>query len=427
MVARKSVCLRRLAGGRRSEIVRYGRFLANPKVSVAALLDGWGEQTARAASGRHVLAIQDTSEINFRTSAGRQRGLGEIGKGVGRGLLMHAMLALDAERGSYLGLVAGRVWTRQGRVTVGHKERALPDKESERWISTALRAKQVLGAATMVTVVADRESDIYAEWASLPAASFHLVTRAMQDRRLAGGGSLYERGAGFPIAGTADLALRARGAHEPVRRAHLTLRFGSVVLRRPYGSEAGLPESVKLNLVEVAELDPPAGVEPVHWRLLTSHDVATAAAAWQIVEWYKMRWMIEQLFRVLKTQGLKLEDSQIETAERLLKLAAMAAKAAAVTIQLVQARDGRSAEPASLAFTGNEIATLDALNTRVEGKTQLQKNPHAQHSLAWAAWIIAHLGGWDGYPSSRPPGPITFKHGLEHFRAVATGWELRNV
>lgn len=427
MVARKSVCLRRLARGRRSEIIRYGRFLANPKVSVAALLEGWGERTAGAVSGRHVLAIQDTSEINFHTSAGRQRGLGEIGKGVGRGLLVHAMVALDAERGSCLGLVAGRVWTRQGRVAVGHKERALADKESERWMSTAERAKQVLAAATTVTVVADRESDIYAEWASLPAPNFHMVTRAMQDRRLVGGGRLYETGAGFPVAGSADITLRARGAHDPVRRAHLTLRFGPVELRRPQGSALELPERVKVNLVEVVELDPPAGVEPVHWRLLTTHDVATAAAAWQIVDWYKMRWTIEQLFRVMKQQGLKLEDSQLETAERLLKLAAIAAKAAAVTIQLVQARDGRSTEPATLAFTDDEVATLEALNPRIEGKTPLQKNPHPRHSLAWAAWIIAHLGGWDGYRSSRPPGPITFKHGLEYFRAMAAGWELRNV
>jgi len=60
-----------------------------------ALLAGWGEQTAIAAAGRHVLAIQDTSEINFRTTPERRRDLGEIGKGVGRGLLLHAMLALD--------------------------------------------------------------------------------------------------------------------------------------------------------------------------------------------------------------------------------------------------------------------------------------------------------------------------------------------
>ena len=407
--------------------MRYGRFLANPKVTVAALLDGWGEQTATAVHGRHVLAIHDTSEINFRTSPERRRGLGEIGKGNGRGLLVHAMLALDAVSGSCLGLVGGRIWTREGRVTVPHQHRALPDKESERWITTAMRAQQVLAAAAMVTVVGDRESDFYAEWATVPGVNFHLLTRVMQDRRLADGGSLYAAGASFPVAGSADIALRGRSPREPARSAHLTLRFGVVVLKRPQGSDPRLPKNVKLTLVEVVELDPPSGVEPLHWRLLTTHKVASTAAAWQIVEWYKARWTIEQLFRVLKTQGLKLEDSQLETADRLLKLAAIATKAAAVTIQLVQARDGRSAEPASLAFSGNEIAALDALNPRVEGKTQLQKNPHPRHSLAWASWIIAHLGGWDGYASSRPPGPITYKHGLEYFRAVVMGWELRDV
>jgi hypothetical protein len=407
--------------------VRYGRFLANRKVTLAALLDGWSEQTAAAARGRHVLAIHDTSEINFRTSPERRRDLGEVGKGNSRGLLVHAMLALDAVSGSCLGLVGGRIWTREGRVTVPHQHRALADKESERWITTAARAQQVLAAAAMVTVVGDRESDFYAEWATVPGVNFHLLTRVMQDRRLADSGSLYAAGASFPIAGTAAIELRGRGPKEPSRKAHLTLRFGPVVLKRPQGSDSSLPKSVKLNLVEVVELAPPAGVEPVHWRLLTTHDADTAAAAWQIVEWYKARWTIEQLFRVMKTQGLKLEDSQLETADRLLKLAAIATKAAAVTLQLVQARGGRSAEPASLAFSANDIAALDVLNPQVEGKTRLQKNPHPKHSLAWASWIIAHLGGWDGYASSRPPGPITFNHGLEYFYAFAAGWGAKHV
>src|SRR5207244_4330880 len=106
-----STCLRRAAGGRRAQIVRYGRFLSNEKVSLDALLAGWGEPTAVAASGRHVLAIQDTSEINFTTTPARRRGLGEIGKGGGRGVLLHAMLALDGETSACLGLVAGRIWT----------------------------------------------------------------------------------------------------------------------------------------------------------------------------------------------------------------------------------------------------------------------------------------------------------------------------
>jgi hypothetical protein len=159
MVVRATVCVRRLAGGCRAQLVRYGRFLANPKVTVAALLDGWGEQTAPAAAGRHVLAIQDTSEVHFRTAEERRRGLGEIGHGNIHGLLVHAMLALDAATGSCLGLVGGRVWTRSGPVKVTHNWRALADKESERWITTAVRAKDVLAAARMVTVIADRESD----------------------------------------------------------------------------------------------------------------------------------------------------------------------------------------------------------------------------------------------------------------------------
>ena len=428
LVARETVCLRQLAGGRRSQIVRHGRFLANPKVTLEALLDGWGEQTAQAVAGRHVLAIQDSSEINFKTTAERRRGLGEIGKGVGRGLLAHAMLAVDADSGSCLGLVAGRLWTRQGRITVAHAQRDLADKESARWLDTAERAKQVLATAATVTVVADRESDIYAEWASVPAANFHLLTRVMQDRRLADGSCLYETGARLPAAGAARITLRARGAQDKTRSADLNVRFGQVSLRRPKGCSRDLPATVSLSLVEVVETDPPAGVEPVHWRLLTTHDVASAAAAWQIVAWYQDRWIIEQLFRVTKTQGLKLEDSQIETADRLLKLAAIALKAAAVTLQLVQARDGRGGEPATIAFDGPQIAALAELNAGLQGKTQLQKNPHPPDSLAWAAWIIARLGGWDGYPRSRPPGPITFKHGLGYFRAYAAGWRgAKNV
>ena len=108
-VARTSICLRRLAGGRRSGIVGFSRFLANPRVTVEALLDGWGAEHTPRCAGRHILAIQDTSEINFTTPRERSLDLGEIGKGSGRGVLLHAMLGLDAETGGILGLATGRV------------------------------------------------------------------------------------------------------------------------------------------------------------------------------------------------------------------------------------------------------------------------------------------------------------------------------
>jgi hypothetical protein len=428
MVMRPSVCLRRLARGRHSTQVGFGRFLANRNVTVDRLIEGWSDRTAAAVKGRHVLAIQDTSEINFRTTSKRRRGLGEIGKGNGRGVLLHAMLALDAGDGSCLGLVGGQVWTRRGRIKVAHQKRHTENKKSHRWITTAEQGKAVLAAAAKVTVLADRESDIFAEWAKLPGPDFHLITRSMHDRRLATGEGLYAAAERFAFTTKRLVALPEREQKRKARPAWPSLRFGKVELARPRNSrDRNLPKSVSLTLVEVVERDCPTGTEAVHWRLLTTHEVADAETAWQIVDWYRMRWTIEQFWRLLKLQGLRLEDSQIETAERLIKLTVIAAKAAVTTMQLVQARTAPNSEPATVAFSEEEIAVLNKLNAELEGATKLQKNPHRKRSLKWASWIIAKLGGWDGYPSSKPPGPITFKHGLEEFHAMVAGWSLRDV
>jgi hypothetical protein len=270
----------------------------------------------------------------------------------------------------------------------------------------------------MVTVIDDREGDIYAKWASVAEQDFHLLTRSMHDRALADGTSLYETVAHLPIADVSTIELMAR-ANRPARQARLALRFGRVTLQRPRGpGMRDLPRTVELSVIEVVECDPPPDAEPLHWYLLTTHEIDGAALAWQIVNWYKKRWTIEQLFRILKTQGLQIEDSRVEMADRLLKLTAIAAKAAVITLQLVQARDGQGAEPASTAFNGEEIRIPDALGQQYQGRTKLQSNPHPPGSLAWAAWIIARLGGWDGYPRTKP-GPITINRGLTYFLGVA--------
>ena len=425
MSERQSVCIRRLSGGDRSGIVGFGRFLSNTRVTVGSLIEGWGSAASLACAGRHVLAIQDTSNINFHTEEGRRRGLGKIGHGGGYGVLLHAMLGLDAETGGLLGLVSGRVWTRDGVVSIPHAKRLLADKESERWISTSQAAKSVLADAALVTEISDREGDLYVKWVQTPGPRFHILTRAMIDRRIKVGGKLST--ACLRAGGAADVELRER--HDrPARTAHLEVRFGQVELMRPRTiSENGLAPTVKVSLVEVVETGAPKGAQPVLWRLLTTHDVQDAASAWQMVEWYRMRWTIEQYFRTLKLQGLRLEDSQLESADKLIKLTAIAARSACTIMQLVQARDGRSGQAAHIAFTDAEMETLEAMLPQLEGKTALQKNPHARRSLAWAAWIIAKLGGWDGYPKSKPPGPITFRHGLQHFKSIAKGWEMRDV
>jgi Transposase DDE domain len=426
MVAGKTVCLRRLSRGDRALEVRFNRFLGHDKVTAERIIESWGESTVAAVEGRHVLAIQDTSEIHFNTTQQRRRGLGEIGKGNNYGVLLHPLLAVDADDGTCLGLLSGQVWTREGRRTTSHDARELSDKESQRWISSAVAARPLLTKATMVTVLGDRESDIFALYAGSAEQHFQVIARSMHDRKLADRNGLYEASDAMAALDRRAIQLPARAAR-PARLAHLELRFGAIELARPQSKFLRhLPKSLPLAVVDVREINAGAGVEPLHWRLLTSHEVASVEDAWRIVQWYKQRWIIEQFFRVLKTQGLKLEDSQIGTADRLLKLVAIAAKAAVITIQLLQARDGGQ-QSILVAFKDSEISALTALNQQLEARSKRLKNPHPPDSLAWAAWIIGRLGGWDGYPSSKPPGPITFRNGLEYFHAVAAGWHLRDM
>ncbi len=419
MVARKTVCLKRLGGDRKGE-ERIGRFFASEKVTTARIIEGWSGLTGAACAGRHVLAIDDISEVKFPTTAQRRRGLGPVKKGNAHGVLVHAMIAVDAMSGACLGLVGGEIWNRPGVNPIPHHDRPPEERESMRWLNAAAQAKQVLRPAAMVTVVDDRESDFYAKWASVPQAGFHMLTRTMQDRRLATGGMLFATAAEFPVAGKRKVELPARDPGKPKRTAVVELRYGEVEICRPRQEQDwSLPKTVRLRVVEAREIHPPADVEPLHWRLLTTHKIADAAAAWQIVGWYQLRWVIEQLFRVMKSQGLRLEDSQMATAERLVKLAAVAVKAACIDIQLTQERDGKHRLPGSTVFTEPEMDTIEALVPTLEGKTDRQTNPHPIRSLARATWVIARLGGWNCY--YKPPGPITFRRSMERFHAIHHG------
>jgi hypothetical protein len=349
-----------------------------------------------------------------------RRGLGPLNDGAAHGLLAHVMMAVDAEDGACLGLVGGAVWNRADHVDTPTWARSLEQRESYRWVATAEGAGQVLADAAQVTVVSDREGDLYPHWARVPALGWHVLGRARVDRKLVDGTMLFAAAAGFPLADTRALDLPTRMPGQSARQARLDLRFGEVTIRRsPNEKDRTLPRGQALTFVEVREVDPPAGAEPVHWRLLTTHRAGDAKAAWRIVGWYRRRWCIEQLFRLLKSQGLELENSQVASAERLRKLAAIAIKAACLILQLVQDRDGSHAMPAAAAFTPCEVDTIEVLSDTLAGRTPRQRNPHPPGSLARATWVAARLGGWNCY--GKPPGPITIQRGIQRFHDIHNG------
>jgi Transposase DDE domain len=416
----------RAAADDRAEWVGFSRWLNNPKVLLSEIAAQPARALARRVAGLHVLAIQDTTELNFAAHRGRVRGLGPTGNGIDPGLFVHPVLAIDAQSRAVLGLADIQIWTRQGAAAPDYRSQPIEEKESYRWIAGAARAQAALASAAEITVIADRESDIYEEFDRIPDAHSHLLTRACRDRALLDGGRLFTVSAAWPIRHRLALDLRAQPGRS-ARTAIVDLRFGEVTIKRPgrCTDKAASPQ-LTLRLVELEE-QPGAAAEPIHWRLLTTHAVTSVAEALQIVDWYRQRWHIEQLFRTCKQQGLDVESSQVEEAEALCKLAAIAMIGATRIMQLVQGRTGHTARPATDVVEPHLFAVLEALQKKLEGHTAKQKNPHGRHSMAWLSWIIARLGGWTGYASERPPGPKTMHRGWRRFEQIAHGWMLRDV
>jgi len=425
MRARRTVCLRRLGDGHAGE-VRYSRFLNSAHVTPAEMLATVAHHCAARVAGRHVLAIQDSSEINYQAHAGRCRGLGLAGNGSDLGFFIHPCLAVDAAHGGIIGLAGGQVWKRPGKISTDRKKRAIADKESRRWIDVARDSIETLAAAETVTVVCDREGDIYDLLAAVSDAGprAHLLVRAARDRSLADEEELlFAHVDTLPERHRYQIEVPPKQGQKK-RTTTVVLAFDRVEIKRPARAAQTLPEKIGLNVVVVREIDPPKGAEPVRWVLLTTHAINSLADALEIVRWYRLRWHIEQLFRTLKTDGFDVEDSQVVVGHALMNLVTAALVAAMQTLQLTLARDGATRQPVSDGFNATEVRVLRRVEQRLPGKTAKQLNPHPPDSLAWAAWIIARRGGWTGYASQKPPGPKTMHLGLTEFQAMAQGWLL---
>lgn len=421
IVAAGSLIVREVGQTRSGEVAAH-RLLSSAKLGVADVLAPHLARTAAAAAGRRIVAAQDTTEVNFSGRDQRRVGLGPAGDGVAKGFFIHPVIAIDAGSEAVLGVAGAEIWTRDAARTPAHKGRPLADKESLRWLTGAQNAAINLASADEIVVVADREGDIYPVFARKPA-SVEMIVRATHNRTLADGAALFEAPAAWAELGRMTVKVAPRGPGDKGRTATVALKAGRITVKRPADRALkGDPATLTIGLVEAREVDVAQGVtRPLLWRLSTTLPTATLAEAQEAVRLYRLRWRIEEVFRALKSDGLKLEDSQVERADRLFKLAALGLVAAARIIQLVDARDG-SARPATDVIDGHEIEAAAAIGASLEGATVRQKNQHSKGSLAWLAWITARLGGWNCY--YKPPGPKTMARGLDRLTERLAGFAL---
>jgi hypothetical protein len=384
--------------------------------------------TAARVAGRDIVVAQDTSELALGGRRARASGYGPVGKGGALGgVLLHAAVALEAGTGALLGLVDATIWNRDKGAADPRRLRATADKESQRWLDATAHASEVLEAANSITVVSDRESDIYEHFACRPS-NVHLIVRACQNRKIetAPEGTsalLFPFIDGLPEAGRFSAKIPAAPGRKE-RVAELAVRFSPVTLCKPQnGAAPDLPDTITLMLVDVREVSTPEDGEPIHWRLLTTHTVTSLGEARRIVDLYRMRWTIEEFFRLLKTAGFDIESADIGDPQIMIKLVAAVTVAAVTVMQLVKARDGTTDQQMADAFEPADQPILEAVSAQLEGATVRQKNPHPKGSLAFAAWVIARLGGWTGYYGK--PGPKVMRRGLEAFQRIKYGTTLR--
>lgn len=402
------------------------RMFNNKRMDISAISNCLYRNCEEQIKTSHVLCIQDTSEINYTTHMGRigksDPDIGPVTKNDNAGFYCHPTLVIDAQERVPLGFSHVKLWNRSWDKKSKHERNypSLPieEKESYRWIESALESRKRIPQGVHQTVIADRESDIYEALHLIPNESCDVLIRSKSNRRLEGEDvCLLEKMLSLPSCHSYELEVKGNHSRKN-RMAQIGLRYGKVNVSKPQDLKGDYPNSLPVYCIYVVEHPStvPVNEKPIEWRLLTTHPVESQEQALQCIEWYKMRWYIEEIFRLLKSQGMDIEGAQLESGDALKKLVLVGLVAAWHIMALKLAYDRKDDKnPAAIIFTEDQLKLLDILSPSLEGKTEKQKNPYKHLTFAWAAWIIARLGGWNGYASQAKPGYITFKDGYRDF------------
>ncbi len=394
--------------------------------------------------GRHVLILGDTTEISLKGQLDHIRDgerVGVLSDNKTPGFHMHVSMCLDAESGHGLGLSDMLVWNRapaQGSRQERDRQRrsrSWAEKESYKWALGIENSHEVLAGAACQTFIFDAESDTLDLWQGLQSWPVEAIIRLNHNRKVRAAQAvgpekkIRDYLADQAPVGRYSFALRElkrrnysrnKEQKRQARQAQMEVRFAQVELDE-------FPEhQLPYYLVHARELphSVPQGEDPIDWLLLTTHPVSSFKQAYQIIQWYEQRWMIEQLFRISKRKGFAIEETELEYLDSILKQSLTTMKAAFEVMQLLLARGEMEGQPIETVFDPKQIQCLKALNRKYQGPTPKQQNPYPPDQLSWASWILARMGGWKGIPSRRPPGPIILFRGLKRFYITFEGWLL---
>lgn len=350
--------------------------------------------TARMRAHPVVLCLQDTTELDFN---GQDiGGLGPLSYEAQRGMYVHPTYVVTPQR-EPLGVIDAWMWARQPKAPDGTRPGVC---ESQRWIEgyerVAESAMEMPG--TRLVYLADREADILVlmQRAHALGTPADWLIRAQHNRCLPEGGKLWAATCAQDPLGEIEFTLASRHG-----QAERTVR------QRLWAHAVDFSAGLRVTCVIAREVDAPAGVKPLEWRLLTNRPVLTLESAVELIDWYRCRWEIETLFHVLKN-GCRVEALQLDSVAKLELALALYLVVSWRIAHLVRIGRIHPNLPADLFFGETEWTGAYVLNRK--------KPPRQTPPVRDVVRLIAQLGGFLARKGDGEPGVKSLWLGMARLR-----------
>ncbi len=429
---------------------RAYEFFANPKAQFEKLAQPHWEKTAMDAQAlKIVLAVGDTTFLNYKNIKAKRDGYGPTGNG-GNGLILHSTLAVEPEQGQPLGLLWQKLWHREPKAKLSSnetpeqkkarkarerkaaREKPFEEKESYRWVE-ALKAvenqfsgaenklkptpeqlqgaDQAISPLTRIIHIFDREGDIAEVFDSVRQRErTGVVVRAAHDRSLdPDNAHLWDYVSNQPIQLVQEVELPAT-VKRSARTASLVVRFCQVQLRSPRRLDNQQP--LKVYAVYACEIDPPEGEEAVSWMLLTTEKVSNSDVAATILRWYTYRWHVEEYHKIIKS-GCQAESYRL-AASSMEAMLGFLTVIAAFLLRVTYLHRTQPDAPAETVFTTVQRDVLKARSTKLPKVL----------TIAWAVEEVAWLGGYLEHRKKTPIGIQVLWRGWLKLASLCEGWQL---
>lgn len=400
------------------------RLFDSENVSFQAIIEPHCRHTREAcAPGDVKLILNDTTELDY-TSLRKATGLGPIGNGRGRGFFVHSGLMVDAAAGRIDGMAGQQIFYRRtGKKPAKNTRRRSVERESAVWGELIDSIGSPPPGVKWIHVC-DRGADDYEVFLRAVSWGCGFVIRAGRLNRhvkIPAGATLSLQMFLDQLPSAGEYELKVPGSpQQPQRTARLAIRFGELLLPAPkvitpWISEHGAGDPLRSWVVELREISPPQGCQPIRWVLYTSEPVCDGASARQVIGYYERRPIIEDYHKCYKT-GCKVESRQYQTAERLERVAGLLS---VVAVRMMQLRTAACETP-------DRPATDIAPQAWVAMLCAVRKLPASQPmTIRTFVRQLAGLGGHMLRKGDGEPGWITLWRGYEKLQLMLRGADTR--